>query len=147
MPKLVELAVLAPLTFAALLGMAQQPTAPKIKSVPLQQTSPASGQQMYSTYCAVCHGASGIGDGPAAQALKIPPPDLTSLTKSNHGVFPSDRVESALRLGTKNGAHGTSEMPIWGDLMTSLSTGNRDSSTQVNQRILNLTNYLKKIQK
>jgi mono/diheme cytochrome c family protein len=126
--------------------MAQQPT-PKIKTVPMRQTSPASGQQMYVTYCASCHGPSGTGNGPAAQALKSPPPDLSALSKNNGGVFPSERVASVLRLGVTAPAHGSAEMPIWGDLLPSLSTGSKDSSTEVQQRVLNLTNYLKKLQK
>ncbi|MBZ5572099.1 MAG: cytochrome c [Acidobacteriia bacterium] len=47
--------------------------------------SPASGQQMYSAYCAVCHGNDGKGGGPAAEALKVPPPDLTVLARKNGG--------------------------------------------------------------
>lgn len=146
MPNFIKLALVVPLTFTALFGMAQQP-APKIKTVPIHQTSPASGQQMYVTYCASCHGSSGTGNGPAAQALKSPPPDLTTLSKNNGGVFPSDRVGSVLRLGVAAPAHGSADMPIWGDLLPSLNSGSKNSSTEVQQRILNLTNYLKKMQK
>jgi mono/diheme cytochrome c family protein len=143
--NLFKLALAAPM-ITALFGMAQQ-TTPEIKSVPIRQTSPASGQQMYVTYCAVCHGANGTGNGPAAQALKVPPPDLTVLSNRNGGAFPSDRVESVLRLGVAAPAHGTVEMPIWGDLLPSLNTSSKDSAAQVQQRILNLTNYLKTMQK
>jgi mono/diheme cytochrome c family protein len=147
MRSLVNLALMASLSFtASTLGMAQQ-TAPKIKNVPMRQTSPGSGQQMYVTYCAACHGAGGTGDGPAASALKTHPTDLTTLSQKNGGVFPTDHIASVLRLGVATPAHGTVEMPIWGDLLPSLSTGSKDSSTEVQQRILNLTNYLKKLQK
>ena len=68
-------------------GIAQQAT-PKIKNVPVQQTSAASGQQMFTTYCAACHGADGRGDGPAAKAMKIPPLDLTTLSKEKRRSIP-----------------------------------------------------------
>jgi mono/diheme cytochrome c family protein len=127
-------------------GIAQQAT-PKVKNVPVQQTSAASGQQMYTTYCAACHGADGKGDGPAAQAMKVPPVDLTTLSKKNGGVFPSAHVSSVLQFGVPNPAHGTADMPVWGDLMQTMSSSNRDPSVAMHQRITNLTNYLKQIQK
>ncbi len=37
----------------------------------------AAGAQLYSTYCASCHGAGGKGDGSAAAALKPPPANHT----------------------------------------------------------------------
>jgi mono/diheme cytochrome c family protein len=49
-----------------------------IKQVPVAMTSPASGKEMYISYCAACHGTDGKGNGPAASALKIPPADLTT---------------------------------------------------------------------
>jgi cytochrome c oxidase cbb3-type subunit 2/cytochrome c oxidase cbb3-type subunit I/II len=35
------------------------------------------GQQIYETLCTTCHGPYGRGDGPLAQNLSVPPPDLT----------------------------------------------------------------------
>jgi mono/diheme cytochrome c family protein len=127
-------------------GIAQQAT-PKVKSVPVQQTSAASGQQMFTTYCAACHGADGRGDGPAAKAMKIPPVDLTTLSKKNGGAFPSAHVSSVLQFGVENPAHGSAEMPVWGDLMQTMPSSNRDRSVVMHQRITNLTDYLKQIQK
>jgi len=131
---------------AALVGTAQQP-APKIKNVPVQQTAITSGAQMYTTYCAACHGSKGMGDGPAAAAMKIPPTDLTTLSAKNNGEFPANHVATVLRFGVENPAHGSSEMPVWGNLLSSLHPGAQDNSSQVRLRISNLTDYLKQIQK
>ncbi len=38
-----------------------------------QQASGADGASLYALYCASCHGASGDGDGPVAQALEPQP--------------------------------------------------------------------------
>ena len=49
------------------------------------------GPDLYRHYCATCHGRDGKGNGPAAAALKVPPPDLTVLARRQKGVFPARR--------------------------------------------------------
>lgn len=123
---------------------------PQIKEQPIQHTSPASGEQMYDAYCAVCHGKTGEGNGPAASALKAPPADLTTLAKRNHGKFPMNRVISILRFGVQEpSAHGTGQMPIWGPLLSGLqSTSMREAhSPEVSLRISNLARYIESLQK
>ena len=146
MLKYLSVLLLAGVSSAALLGVAQQP-ATKIKSVPIQPTSAASGPQMFSTYCAVCHGADGKGNGPAASALKSPATDLTMLSQKNGGTFPTDHVSSVLKFGVTNPAHGSADMPIWGDLMQTLTPASQNAGPVVHQRISNLIDYLKTIQK
>jgi mono/diheme cytochrome c family protein len=122
----------------------------QIKEQPIRHTSPASGEQMYDAYCAVCHGKTGEGNGPAASALKTPPSDLTTLAKRNHGKFPMDRVVSILRFGVEEpSAHGTSQMPIWGPLFSDLqSTSMRGAhSPEASLRISNLARYMESLQK
>jgi len=53
-----------------------------IQQVPMKATSPASGKEMYTNYCAVCHGPEGKGNGPAAAALKTPPTSIGRQTIS-----------------------------------------------------------------
>ena len=60
-----------------------------VVAVPAPRTSATSGKEMYLAYCATCHGKEGKGDGPVASALKVPPADLTTLSKRNDGKFPS----------------------------------------------------------
>src|SRR5579872_7071818 len=87
-----------------------------IQHTTVKSTSPASGEEMFKTYCAVCHGTDGKGGGPAASALKVPPADLTQLSKKNGGKFPALKVMSAIRGEGDLPAHGTKEMPVWGSL-------------------------------
>src|ERR1039458_5063223 len=49
----------------------QAPTT--VKKVPVHPTTSVAGKDLYREYCAVCHGTTGKGDGPAASALKVPP--------------------------------------------------------------------------
>jgi mono/diheme cytochrome c family protein len=146
MPKISTLILMAGFASASILGVAQD-TTPKVKTVPVQPTSPTSGQEMYAAYCAACHGAKATGDGPAAQALKTAPPDLTVLSQKNGGAFPADRVRTVLQFGVMTPAHGSAEMPVWGDLLRTLHSTTPNTNMVVNQRIINLTNYIKQIQK
>jgi len=77
-------------------------------------TSP-DGAQLFRTYCASCHGSRATGDGPAAVAMKKPPPDLTLIASRNHGVFPAERVRQIVQ-GKGPAAHGERTMPVWGDV-------------------------------
>ena len=131
--------------FAAVLLIAGQASAQdkEVKKVPVQPSNAASGAEMYKQYCAVCHGKDGKGTGPAASELKTAPPDLTTLAKRNGGKYPTDHVINVLRSGAKAPAHGTSEMPTWGPLLSSVSG---QDAVIVNLRISNLTNYLKTLQ-
>lgn len=40
------------------------------------------GRALYVSYCLLCHGAQGKGDGPLAKAMKITPADLTTTVRS-----------------------------------------------------------------
>ena len=99
---------------------------------------------MYRAYCASCHGRDAKGDGPAAGALKVPPADLTALAKKNNGKFPSNHVSAVLSGQGEVTAHGSQEMPVWGPVFSRISQG---SQPEIQQRISNLTLYLKTLQK
>ena len=99
---------------------------------------------MYTAYCAVCHGLTGKGDGPAAPALKTPAANLTELSKNNGGKYPALRVEAILDFGVPTAAHGSKDMPIWGPLFDSLVHNATRAETHL--RIMNLTDYLKTLQ-
>ncbi len=114
-----------------------------IKHVPIKSTSPVSGKEMYTAYCAVCHGIDGKGGGPAASALKVPPTDLTLLRKNNGGKYPALKVSSSIRNESDLPAHGSKEMPVWGTLFWGMSSGHEG---EVQQRAANLTKYIESLQ-
>jgi len=136
------------LATAILLGLvaasaAQQPT---INLVSIKRSSWASGQQMYREYCAACHGENAKGNGPAATACVVKPPDLTVLAKRNEGKFPYDYFYSVLQFGRTmpTPAHGSADMPIWLPLF--LSLGNADQEAIAQQRMHNLAHYISSLQ-
>jgi mono/diheme cytochrome c family protein len=115
---------------------------PKIKKVPASATSAASGKEMYVAYCASCHGLDGKGQGPAAVALNRRPVDLTALAQKNGGKFPALLVISAIQEGNQN-AHGSKDMPVWGPILSSVSS---DRPLVVEQRLSNITAYIETLQ-
>jgi len=97
---------------------------------------------MFRAYCAVCHSVDGRGGGPAADALKKRPADLTQLSRKNAGKFPALRVVNVIRGYGPEGAHGSRDMPIWGTVFRAMG----DDAT-VKLRVDNLTNYLETLQR
>ena len=128
---------------ALVVGVSAQETQKVIKHVPVKETSPASGQEMYNSYCAVCHGKDGKGNGPATEALKVPPTNLTLLSKNNGGKYPDMKVASAIRGDANLPAHGSKDMPVWGRLFWSMSHGHE---AEVQQRVSNLNQYIEGMQ-
>src|SRR5215470_8953865 len=131
-------AVIAAVLAMVVLSLAQDAPKKEIKHVPMKATSAASGQEMYESYCASCHGAEGKGNGPAAEALKVPPTDLTALAQKNGGKYPAMKVASILRGEEVPAAHGSKDMPIWGHVFWSMSGGHE---AEVQQRVANLSQH------
>lgn len=69
----------------------------------------AIGAGLYENNCAVCHGESGEGDGPAGSALAIPPPDL-------HEDHVQSLTDGALFYIISHSEPG-SPMPAWEDVL------------------------------
>lgn len=124
-------------------GEPPRPEAPAIKRVPITHTASVSGADLYSGYCASCHGRTGKGDGPAAPALKAPPTDLTALARDNGGKFPTAQMESVIRGQASIPSHGSREMPTWGPLFSSLSQGQEGA---IAVRVNNLVKHLESLQ-
>ncbi len=136
--------LLGTLLVATTVTLAQTSTAPVVKKTPIQQTSPASGKEMYNAYCAPCHGVDGKGNGPAAGAMKTAPTDLSQLAKKNDGKYPASHVAGILRFGeSPNSAHGSADMPVWGPLFRSLD---KYHDTVEQQRVSNLVSYIETLQ-
>jgi mono/diheme cytochrome c family protein len=104
------------------------------------------GVPFFQRYCTSCHGPDGRGDGPAAASLRARPADLTAIAKRRGGEFPIGKIAQFIDGRFALPAHGSREMPVWGerfgsdvpdsDLGESISRGN----------IASLVEYLKSIQ-
>jgi mono/diheme cytochrome c family protein len=117
------------------------PQLPPERNAP--RTLSVEGGALYVAYCASCHGRDAKGNGPTAAALKVPPPDLTTLSQRHGGKFPAELVEKTI-LGEDpvTIAHGSREMPVWGPIFGQIEWDQDLRSV----RVRNLTNYLESIQ-
>jgi mono/diheme cytochrome c family protein len=118
----------------------------KVEKSSVPYTAPTDGPGMYRTYCAVCHGVRGQGDGPAAPAMKQKVTDLTMLTKNNGGKFPEERVYASIAgdQNAKIAAHGSSDMPTWGYVFRRISSSTDEREAVV--RLKTLTAHVKSMQ-
>jgi mono/diheme cytochrome c family protein len=142
--KFISLAAIVVLVSA--LGPAQNTAtsaAPEVRHIPISDVPANSGKEMFKSYCAVCHGTDGKGNGPAAPALKVAPTDLTVLAQKSSGKYPSAHVAAVIRGQATVPSHGTEDMPIWGPLFSSISQGHEG---QVQQRTANLVSYIESLQ-
>lgn len=120
----------------------------EVKKVAPKNVYPLTGENMYMAYCAVCHGKNGRGGGPAASAMKTPPSDLTNLTKSNGGKFPTLRCSQTIIGDTaRPQMHGDKDMPAWGAVFWQCSRGTEVmAQADVQMRVARLTDYVKSLQ-
>ncbi|SPF48300.1 conserved hypothetical protein [Candidatus Sulfopaludibacter sp. SbA4] len=113
-----------------------------VKKVPARPTVAIDGKSIFVQYCAVCHGADAKGGGPAADALKQRPTDLTQISRQNNGKFPEEKFFTELRGGGGITAHGSEDMPVWGPIFGQMSS----NLSQSQDRMHGLLDYLEKIQ-
>ena len=122
---------------------AQAPQAPTIKMVPCESIVSVEGKDSFTAYCAVCHGNDAKGHGPAAPALKMPVPDLTTLAKRQGGKYNALAVQDAITGMSKAvPAHGTGTMPIWGPAFHS----SESDKARTTLRVQNLATFIGSLQ-
>lgn len=99
------------------------------------------GRKLFNQYCATCHGVTGKGEGPVAAALKVGPPDLTTIQQTGE-KFPFNRVQTKIDGEKAVQAHGSSKMPVWGTIF-------RRTSSDIQQQgdVYALVKYIESIQR
>jgi mono/diheme cytochrome c family protein len=104
------------------------------------------GARLFAEHCAVCHGAGLRGDGPMAEILLVPPPDLTRISERYDG-FP--RVGIAWKIDGRDPlvSHG-GDMPLFGFVFGEMSEIMRDGSQVVltAPEVVDMVAYLERMQ-
>ena len=104
-----------------------------------------SGERVFATHCASCHGPMGEGNGPVAPAFNIAVPNLRTLNQRYDGDFPANEVARYIDGRDLPDAHGERQMPVWGYVFEATETivpGAEDPAT----RIAALVEHLRSIQ-
>jgi mono/diheme cytochrome c family protein len=104
------------------------------------------GAELFTTYCASCHGVDARGDGPAASALSTPPADLTRIAVRNGGVYRESSIARVIDGRFDLPAHGSREMPIWGVHLADEIPGFATGDEVARGRIACLVEFLKSLQ-
>ncbi len=109
------------------------------------------GKREYDANCASCHGLKGTGDGPNAPYLNRKATDLTTLSKTNGGVFPVNRLYETIDGTLTVAGHGSRDMPTWGAVYRSRAAEYYvdvpyDPNAFVRARILALIEYIARLQ-
>ncbi|MGC9369304.1 MAG: c-type cytochrome [Paracoccaceae bacterium] len=107
-----------------------------------------AGKAEYINACAACHGESGVGDGPLAELMTVPMPNLTTLAQQNDGVFPMLDVIHIVDGRTGVRGHGY-PMPVWGSRFKGEvveEMGDYGAEMVVRGRVLSIAYYLESIQ-
>ncbi len=101
----------------------------------------ASGPALFADNCTFCHGGDGKGGGPLAKALRLAPPDLTTLAARMEGRFPSEHVLYMLRNGGGQKSDGDKAMPVWAEIFA-----HECGDAYAKQAVLELERHLRTIQ-
>jgi mono/diheme cytochrome c family protein len=142
-PSTLALAVLAAL-LGGVVGCARAPEPPPARPHPVLVEQ---GAALYVAYCAACHGLAGRGDGPVAGALATRPPDLTRIAARRDGAFPDAEIALTIDGRYAPAAHGTREMPVWGQRFSHEIPEGELQQPMVRGRILVLVAFLESIQR
>ena len=107
------------------------------------------GRGDFMTYCAACHGVSGVGDGTVAEFLTLSAANLTQMSVKNGGIFPRQRAIEVIDGRAQVSVHGERDMPVWGDWFKfeadSDGAGTKTEKV-VRERITALVDYLESLQ-
>jgi mono/diheme cytochrome c family protein len=105
----------------------------------------ADGHRYFVRYCASCHGTDGLGDGPVAKSLATPPANLRKLGDKYGMPLPAHRIAEIIDGRDTARAHGSHEMPVWGEKLYELGHGEK-GETGIGDVIAKIIAYLNTIQ-
>ena len=131
--------------FMIMAGCAEEQAQPAEETQQASIDPIAGGKASYEQYCQGCHGADGKGHGEIEADLATPPPDLTQLAARYAGNFPVDSVFQTIDGIKEVEAHGTREMPVWGNIWGE-QDGTPVQREVVERRINELVEYIRSIQ-
>jgi mono/diheme cytochrome c family protein len=106
-----------------------------------------TGEQLFTRFCASCHGTTAMGDGPVAPALNAAVPDLTRIAKRHGGNFPAERLHQIIDGRLTRPPHGTRTMPVWGWEFLTADGDSPEARLRAEELIGRMVEYLHSIQK
>jgi mono/diheme cytochrome c family protein len=112
----------------------------------LDASGSTPGVVLFRINCAGCHGTDARGNGPIAEFIQSPVPDLTRIAARNGGDFPTERVFQVIDGSSASSAHGTRHMPVWGYEFFGEETDDAAAHRDAIGKVDRLVEYLRFIQ-
>jgi mono/diheme cytochrome c family protein len=109
-------------------------------------TGAEAGKIIFRTICVSCHGKDARGGGPVAVSLKTKPANLRLIAHRRSGTFPPEEIGQYIDGRKAPPAHGTREMPVWGNELATAAPDEQVREQRRAQAIEQLVAYLKTIQ-
>ena len=106
-----------------------------------------AGKRLYMVSCSGCHGTNARGNGPVAQFLNVPVPDLTRIAARRAGAFPDDEIFRIVDGQSDLRSHGPRHMPVWGYEFFGDDADDEIAHRQATEKVERLVKYLRSIQR
>ena len=117
-----------------------------VGTVSADEAPDLSGAELYAVFCSSCHGEYARGDGPIAPLLKTNPSDLTKIATRRDGRFSTKEIHRIVDGRTFVAAHGTRDMPVWGNELYAYDGRDAARRRRANEAIAKLVAYLGTLQ-
>jgi len=82
-----------------------------------------------------------------AESLSVKPPDLTTMASRRGGKYPYEELASFIDGRKSIAAHGSREMPVWGERFVDELPGDPQRERIIHGKVLMLLVYLESIQR
>lgn len=105
------------------------------------------GEELYLRHCGACHGPAGRGDGIAAPIMTPRPTDLTTIAQRSGGEFPMAAMVAKIDGRDAMPAHGTREMPIWGERFEAEAGDPAARHAEARGKILLIAEHVRSLQR
>jgi mono/diheme cytochrome c family protein len=105
----------------------------------------SDGHRYFVQYCASCHGPDGAGGGPVAKSLLLQPANLRKLGDKYGMPLPTHRIAELIDGRDTIRAHGTHDMPVWGERLYEVGQGDK-GEVGIGDVIAKIIAYLDTIQ-
>ena len=112
----------------------------------LDTSGTASGAALFRINCAGCHGTNARGNGPIAEFINAPVPDLTRISARNGGEFPTERIFQVIDGQSGGSVHGVRHMPVWGYEFFGSEPDDAKAHLDATRKVDRLVMYLRTVQ-
>jgi len=117
-----------------------------VEEAPVHKASDplARGEELYVSYCKICHGMKGE-EGPMADMLKVQPPDMSLIAARRDGNFPEEEIRKIIDGTEQVKGHGHGDMPIWGKVFKKAE--DLETEAEMQEEFKKIVMYLESIQR